>query len=68
MVEYGVPDLDIPPIVDLVEHGERGYDIDPEHPEACLCGQFSDYMHCPDHGQLGFMTLEMVDGQIELRP
>jgi len=44
------PDLELPPIVDLVEHGERGRDIDPEHPEACLCGRYSLYYLCPGPG------------------
>jgi len=43
------------PIVDhigdtAIEHGERGADLDPYHPEACLCGRYLDYLACPDPG------------------
>jgi hypothetical protein len=48
----------LPPIVDLVEHGERGIENDPEHPDACLCGQYANYMDCPDFGQLGRLVIE----------
>jgi hypothetical protein len=47
----------IPPLVDLVEHGERGPDIDPDYPDACLCGRYADYLACPDAFQLGRMTI-----------
>jgi hypothetical protein len=29
-----------------LEHGERGTELDADHPNACLCG-FEDYMLCP---------------------
>lgn len=39
-------------------HGERG-DLDPVHPDACLCGA-EDYLGCPewlDGGGIGSMTI-----------
>lgn len=38
-----------PIVVDLagvpIRHGERGYELDAVHPEACLCGE-PDYWKC----------------------
>ena len=32
-----------------VTHGERGHDLDPVNPMACLCGfNDPDYFYCPD--------------------
>lgn len=38
------------PMVDMIgsvpiEHGERGHDLDADHPGACLCG-FDPYWQC----------------------
>lgn len=47
--------IDLPPMVDdigvaVIEHGERGHDLDPEHPEACLCGKVEPYYFCDGPG------------------
>ncbi len=44
----------LPALVDdigiaVIEHGERDY-LDPEHPEACLCGRYEPYTWCPGPG------------------
>jgi hypothetical protein len=33
----------------VIEHGERGTELDPEHPEACLCG-VENYVMCDEPG------------------
>lgn len=33
----------------IIEHGERDH-LDPEHPEACLCGRYEPYYWCPGEG------------------
>jgi hypothetical protein len=55
----------IPPVVDLVEHGERGTDIDPAHPDACLCGRHADYLACPDAFQVGRMVIGLPWNECE---
>lgn len=47
--------IDLPPMVDdigvaVIEHGERGRELDPEHPEACLCGKVEPYYFCDGPG------------------
>ena len=55
MSEQGeVAEVRLLPMVDdigvtVVEHGERG-DLDPVHPEACLCGRYDYYLLCPQWG------------------
>lgn len=55
------PDAILPPLtfdmgVGVLHHGERD-DLDPEHPQACLCGRYLNYMECPDAFELGDMTV-----------
>lgn len=55
----------LPPMVDdigvaVIEHGERGSDLDPEHPEACLCGKVEPYYFCDGPG-LESLTLRAAD-------
>lgn len=33
----------------VLHHGERGTEMDADHPEACLCGRFAFYMACPEY-------------------
>jgi hypothetical protein len=46
----------------VVEHGERGHDIDAANPHACLCG-YPDYFRCPrwlDGDGIAGVTFERV--------
>ena len=48
-------DLRLLPMVDdigvaIIEHGERGRELDPVHPEACLCGRTLNYLLCDGPG------------------
>jgi hypothetical protein len=52
----------LPPIVDWIGdwpviHGERDH-LDPDHPEACLCG-FHYYLWCPEFFTGGIATLSI---------
>jgi hypothetical protein len=48
-------------------HGERGYDLDAENPEACLCG-FDYYLYCPEHltGGIAGLTIEQTSNGIRV--
>jgi hypothetical protein len=55
----------LPPIVDWIGdcpimHGERA-ELDPQHREACLCGEYDYYLMCPESlsGGLGSITLAL---------
>ena len=61
--------MSLTPIVEMIgdaalEHGERGVELDTEHPLACLCG-FADYTMCP-HADEGIHSwtigLAPIDG------
>jgi hypothetical protein len=43
----------------VLRHGERGNELDPFHPEACLCGA-PFYLHCVGYlsDEDGFLTAE----------
>lgn len=47
----------------VITHGERGHDLDPANPEACLCGE-PEYLSCPGwlfgDGTVGGLTLTPV--------
>lgn len=52
---YGRLFTPLPPMVDdigvaIIKHGERGHDLDPYRPEACLCGRWEPYLMCPGAG------------------
>jgi hypothetical protein len=62
--------MNLPPIVDMIgtiaiEHGERGVELDAEHPGACLCG-IDPYWHCYGPGIEGLNISGGDDGQIRV--
>ena len=49
-----------------IHHGERG-DLDPRHPEACLCGN-PFYLECDGPGIESMTICLDSDGHIEVAP
>ena len=50
----------------VLEHGERGVELDPVHPDACLCGRESNYLLCDGPG-LADMAIVAADNGPDLR-
>lgn len=50
-----------------LHHGERGRELDPEHPDACLCGH-PDYLLCDGDGFEAWTLWQGDDGRVYADP